>query len=130
MSWQGPLDRPSLYQRRLDVDVNPQPPPIVTEAELARQPTQHPGRATLRFAVSAPERMDVCMHVFLGQREKLRTIFQRGFHRKLEDQARRPVPDAALTFFPCRALAHRVGGFEELAPATRSRSHHGAAVLD
>src|SRR5262245_51118172 len=117
MSWQGPLDPPSLYQRRLDVDVNPQPPRIVTEAKLARESTEHARGTTLRFTMCTTKCVDVRVHVFLGHREELFTIFQRGFHRKLQDQTGRPVPDAPVGLLPGRAFAHGIGGLEELAPA-------------
>lgn len=73
----------------------------------------------------------MCMHVFLGDREELLTIFQRGFHRKLQDQARHPVPDAfPVTFFLGGSFADRVGRLEQLAPTTFGRPHHLSATLD
>ncbi len=75
--------------------------------------------------------MDVCMHVFSRDREQLLTIFQRGFHRKLQDEARRAVPGAFPTTFLLRGpLAHHVGRPKQLAPSTFRRSDHVSAPFD
>lgn len=79
----------------------------------------------------AAKRMNVRVHVFSGDSEDLCTIFQRGLHRKLEDQARGSVPDALpVAFCLGGSLADRVGGFEELAPAPLGRSEDGAAPFE
>jgi hypothetical protein len=72
----------------------------------------------------------VRVHVFSSDREKLFTIFTRGFHRKLQDEARRSVPDASLVFFFDSAFAHRIRGRKELAPTAFGRPHHLAPSLD
>jgi len=99
--------------------------------KLTRHTTKHPRRAALCFAMCTTQSMHVRVHVFLGHREKLRTIFQRGFHRKLKDQARRPVPSSvAVPFFLGSALAYCIGRFEQLTPASFGCTHHLAAALD
>lgn len=131
MSWQGPLDPPPLYQRRLYVDVNPQPPRIVTEAKLTCNPAEHRRRATLCFTMCTTKGMNVCVHVFLRDSEKLCTIFQRGFHRKLQDQTRGAVPDAfSFSFFLRGALADGISRLEELTPSSLCRSNHRTALLE
>jgi hypothetical protein len=53
------------------------------------------------------------VYVLSCDREQLFTIFQRGFHRKLEDEARRTVPGAFTFVTDLRgALAYDVGGGE------------------
>lgn len=101
------------------------------ELELARQSPELRRRSTLRLTMREPQSVHVCVDVFLGHREKLLTFFQRGFHRKHQDQARRAVPDAlAITLVARRSLAHRVCCLEELSPATLGRADPCVAVLD
>jgi hypothetical protein len=79
--------------------------------------------------MGAAERVDVHMHVFLRESEKERTIFQRGFHRKLKDQTRRSIPDASGRLVLDSALTDRIGRVEEIAPATFTRSNEASAPL-
>jgi len=74
--------------------------------------------------------VNVHVNVFLCERSKERTIFQRGFHRKLKDQARRPVPNAFACFVLDSAFTDGVSRFEEIAPASFARSDEAAASFD
>ena len=97
--------------------------------KLAAHSAEHPRRSALSFAMRAAERMHVHVHVFLRDLQKERTIFQRGFHRKSQDEARRAVPDAlSPTFCLDRAFADRVGVLEQITPSTLGRSHERSAL--
>jgi hypothetical protein len=101
------------------------------EVKLAGGATEHPRSAALCFAMCTPKRVNMNVHVFLGNPEKVRTIFQRNIHRKLKDQARRAVPHSfAITLFSNRPLAHGVCSLEQLTPSAFGRPHHGATTLD
>src|SRR5258706_10392832 len=75
LSWAGPRGLPSLYQRRLDVDVNPQAPRIVTEANITDRSSEHAGCSTLCLAVRATQGVNVHVDVLFGDAQKMRTIF-------------------------------------------------------
>jgi hypothetical protein len=74
--------------------------------------------------------MHVRMHVFLGDSQKLFTFYQRGFHRKIQDQARRPVPGSAAVLVLGCALADGIRICEEVSPSALRRSDERAAMFD
>ena len=111
--------RASLYQRRLDVDVNPHPAGVGSDTNLARIRPSRPGarEPASRWRREARGRARGRLARRPREERGVRSASAR------QDQARRAVPDAPVGLLANAALAHHIGAIEHVAPSRVGRAH-------
>jgi hypothetical protein len=120
-------DGASLYQRRLNVDVNPHADGIGRDPELAHQATESSrsaqGCLSKRRSHGTQSYMNISIRN-LGQKPRV------GIGGRLQNNARRTIPALPVELGVDASLAHDVRALEELAPRGIAALHTNPTVRD
>ncbi len=120
----------SLYQRRLDVYVNPHPGPLSGDANFAGSAAELPGGPHLCFPVGEPECAQANMNVARRKRCQKASFFLWGPGGERENDARGAIPRGPRDFLTYRAFAHGVRARKQFAPSALEAAHAMCGVCD